>query len=151
MIKSIYVAEQHDAELTSVDRVDVVAGKGIVGDRNFGESNWPGQNVTFIEKEKIDAFNEQYQRDIHESEPRRTVITTGVDLNALVGKEFTVGDVSFIGVELCEPCKGIGDKLATDSMSGPAVVKALVGNAGLRTNALNDGQFAVGMRFELAN
>lgn len=151
MIKSIYIAEQHDAELCSVEQVQVIAGKGIVGDRNFGESNWPGQNVTFIEKEKIDVFNEQHQRNIHESDPRRTVITTGVDLNSLVGKEFTVGGVRFIGVELCEPCKGIGDKLATDTMSGPAVVKALVGNAGLRTNALNDGQFAVGMPLELDN
>ncbi len=149
MIKAIYIATQHDADLSSVDRVDVVAGKGIVGDRNFGKSNWPGQNVTFIEKEKIDAFNTQYQRDIHESDPRRTVITTGVDLNALVGKEFTVGNVRFMGVELCEPCKGIGDKLATDTMSGPAVVKAFVGNGGLRTNALGDGQIAVGMPFEI--
>lgn len=148
MIKSIYIAKQHDAELSSAVQVDVIAGKGIVGDRNFGKSDWPGQNVTFIEKEKIDAFNEQHQRDIHESQPRRTVVTAGVDLNALVGKEFRVGSARFRGVELCEPCKGIGDKLATNTMSGPAVVKALAGNAGLRTDALNDGQFAVGMPFE---
>ncbi len=148
MIKSIYIAAEHKAPVKSVEQVELVAGKGIVGDRNFGKSQWPGQNVTFIEAEKVAAFNAEHQRELHESDLRRTVITQGVDLNALEGKEFQIGDVRFIGVELCEPCAGIGELLATEDMPKQAVVKAFLHKAGLRANVLNDGRMSVGMSIE---
>ena len=43
--------------------------------------------------------------EITAAESRRNVLTRGIDLNALVGKRFRVGDVECVGVELCEPCK----------------------------------------------
>ncbi|MFK8019808.1 MAG: MOSC domain-containing protein [Pseudomonadales bacterium] len=145
MIKSIYVAAKHGDPLTSVKQIELIAGKGIVGDRNFAQSEWPGQNLTLIEREQVDAFNQNHQRSIDESDPRRTVVTQNVDLNSLVGKEFAIGSVRLLGVELCEPCKGIGEQLATDTMTGPEVVKAFVHKAGLRTDVLCDGVIEVGM------
>jgi MOSC domain-containing protein YiiM len=38
------------------------------------------------------------------SGPRRNLVTRGVDLNALVGKRFYVGECELAGIELCEPC-----------------------------------------------
>lgn len=149
MIKSIYTASEHGQELESVQSIELVAGKGIVGDRNFDKSMWPGQNLTLIEREEIDAFNRDHDRSIHESDPRRTVITENERLNDLVGKEFSIGSVRLLGVELCEPCKGIGEQLATEDMDGPAVVKAFVHKAGLRTDVLCDGRIEVGMNIKI--
>ena len=38
------------------------------------------------------------------AESRRQVATRGVDLNALVGRRFNVGELECEGMELCEPC-----------------------------------------------
>lgn len=147
MIKAIYTASKPGEALQAIDSVQLRAGKGVVGDRNFNKSRWPGQNLTFIEREKIEAFNQRYSMQFHESDLRRTVITEGVDLNALEGKEFSVGNIRFYGVELCEPCKGIGERLANEAMTGPEIVRAWVHKAGLRTNVLDDGVLRVGEQF----
>jgi MOSC domain-containing protein YiiM len=65
-------------------------------------------------------------------------MTRGIDVNALVGKQFRIGDVECVGVELCEPCSHL------QSMTKPGVLKGLVHRAGLNADVLNDGEIAVG-------
>src|SRR2546430_1857264 len=36
--------------------------------------------------------------------PRRNLVTEGVDLEALIGRQFTVGEVVMVGVRDCPPC-----------------------------------------------
>jgi MOSC domain-containing protein YiiM len=74
-------------------------------------------------------------------------VTQGVRLNQLVGKEFTIGDVRFYGVELCEPCGSLGKALANDSLTPAQVVKAWVHSGGLRANVLSTGILRLGMTF----
>lgn len=147
MIKAIYVTGAHSGTQESVDEVDVVLGCGIVGDRNFDEADWPGQNVTFVESEEIERFNQTYEQNIDLSATRRNIVTQGIRLNDLVGKEFRVGETRFIGVELCEPCAGLGATLENDKLSKAQVVKAFTHKAGLRANALSNGKLSVGMTF----
>jgi uncharacterized protein YcbX len=59
-------------------RVRVVAGKGIEGDRYFGRADEPGQNVTFIEAEEIEAFQRALGRPIDLSLTGRNIVTRGV-------------------------------------------------------------------------
>ena len=66
------------------------------------------------------------------------MLTRGIDLNALVGKRFRVGEVECVGVELCEPCKHL------ESATHPGVVKGMVHRAGLNADILTDGEIAVG-------
>ena len=66
------------------------------------------------------------------------MLTRGIDVNALVGRRFTIGEVECVGVELCEPCS----LLRAYHPSG--VMKGLVHRAGLNTNSDNDGEIAVG-------
>ena len=77
-------------------------------------------------------------RDRRRRESRRNVLTSGIDLNALVGKRFRVGDVECVGVELCEPCTTLeGDDAARRD-------QGLVHRAGLNADILTDGEIAVG-------
>ena len=77
----------------------------------------------------------------------RNVVTRGVRLNDLVGREFLVGSLRFRGAELCEPCLGLGEALATADLPPPSVVKRWLRKGGLRAVALSTGELSVGAKF----
>lgn len=129
--------------------VRIVAGSGIEGDRHFGRHDDDGQNISFIEAEEIEGFYRDQGLPPDLSTTGRNVVVRGIRLNALVGKEFTVGGLRFRGRELCEPCLGLGQRLATPAMAPPQVVKRLVAKGGLRADALSSGELAVGARFDI--
>ncbi|WP_289286627.1 MULTISPECIES: MOSC domain-containing protein [unclassified Methylophaga] len=149
MIHTIYIAEHNLGKQFKVDKVDLIMGKGIVGDRNFDRAQWPGQNITFIEMEEIEAFNNNYQQRIQLADTRRNVITQGIRLNDLVDKEFLIGGVRFKGIELCEPCATLGKLISNDTIAKKDVVKAFMHKSGLRADVLSDGEIHAGMTFEV--
>jgi len=118
---------------------------GITGDRHFKKLKYPGQNITFIEIESIEKYNSKFSQNIEIGATRRNIITKGVDLNALVGKEFSIGEARFRGVELCEPCSVLGKLLENKNISSAKVVKAFVGSGGLRADVIGSGIIAIGM------
>jgi MOSC domain-containing protein YiiM len=130
--------------------VRVVAGAGIEGDRYFDTHDEPGQNVTFVEAEAIEAFAQKHGQPVDLSATGRNVVTRGVRLNELVGREFVVGSVRFRGVELCEPCLTLGEALASPTLSPARVVKHWVHRGGLRADALTSGELSVGAGFNSA-
>jgi MOSC domain-containing protein YiiM len=132
------------------DRIEVVAGSGIRSDRYFDAHDEPGQNITFIEAEEIEAFASRTGLDVKASATGRNVVTRGIRLNALVGKTFEVGGLRFRGVDLCEPCLTLGQSLASGTLLPAAVVKEWIRRAGLRADALSSGTLAVGARFQMA-
>src|SRR6266487_3697432 len=77
------------------------AGKGLVGNRYyFDDGAKPGQALTLIAAEALEAMASEHGIEITAAESRRNVLTRGIDLNALVGKRFRVGAVECVGVEL---------------------------------------------------
>ncbi|MEO8677377.1 MAG: MOSC domain-containing protein [Casimicrobiaceae bacterium] len=145
-VERIFLAAKPGEEQVEVDRVNVTAEAGIAGDRYFGAKDEPGQNITLVEAEAIEAFFAEVGRPGDLSCTRRNIVTRGVRLNALVGKEFTIGSVRARGVELCEPCRGLGSLLASAGLSTPEVVKRFVHRAGLRADILSSGNIAVGSK-----
>jgi MOSC domain-containing protein YiiM len=122
-----------------VERVQAHAGKGLVGNRYyFKEGAEPGQALTLIAAEALDAMAAEHGIQITGAESRRNVLTRGIDLNALVGKRFRVGNVDCVGVELCHPCKHL------ESLTQPGVIKGLVNRGGLNADIVSDGEIAVG-------
>lgn len=142
----IFVRRSPGGPQTELDRATVVAGAGIEGDRYFGCNDEPGQNVTLIEAEEIESFIAEYRRPNDLSITGRNLVTRAIRLNELVGREFMVGDVRLRGVELCEPCLGLGDALAKPELPAAKVVRRLVHRAGLRADALSSGVIAVGAK-----
>lgn len=128
-------------------RVELSAGAGIVGDRYFGRADEPGQNITLIEAEVLEAFALAHHRAIDFSISRRNVITRGLRLNELVGREFQLGGLRLRGVELCEPCAGLGQSLASVELPAPAIVRYFLRRGGLRADVLSSGTLSVGDGF----
>ena len=144
----IHIAAAASMEMEELTAATLVAGKGIEGDRYFGRADEPGQNVTFVEAEEIEAFLRSCDRLLDLSATGRNIVTRGVRLNDLVGKEFIVGQVRFRGVELCEPCNGFGRAMASAGVSPAQVVKRMLHRAGLRADALSTGEIARGATVE---
>ena len=80
--------------MQSVDEVRAVPGRGLEGDRYFDHPKMePKRELTLVEAEAIEAFRAECQIDFRLDGTRRNLITRGVPLNLLVGKEFWIGDV----------------------------------------------------------
>jgi MOSC domain-containing protein YiiM len=124
---------------TPVERVRAVAGSGLEGNRYFFQGDAPpGRALTLIAAEALAEGAAESGIELGAAESRRNVLTSGIDLNALVGVRFRVGDVECVGVELCEPCTTL------EGLTRPGVIKAYVHRAGLNADILTDGEIAVG-------
>ena len=144
-VKAIFVAAEREAPLEARDEVRAVPGRGLEGDRYFAKagtystSDGPHREVTFIESEAIAAAERDEDLRIRPELTRRNILTEGVALNHLVGREFRVGALRFQGIRLCEPCRHM------EALSGvPGARKALVHRGGLRAQILDEGVLRVG-------
>lgn len=151
IVEHIFVASQPRMPQIELDEADVVAGKGIAGDHNFANRTAAGQNITLVEAEEVEAFLSRFNRPRIMSITRRNLVTRGVRLNDLVGKQFAVGSVKLRGVELCEPCMILGKSLATDALPAAKVIEHFVHRAGLRADVLTDGTIAKGAPIVIAS
>jgi hypothetical protein len=127
--------EPDDFPIVEVPMIHCVAGHGISGDRFFDyKESYKGQ-ITFF---ALEVFNELCRvlelRDRSAALVRRNVITRGVDLNELIGQEFTLQDVRFRGTEECRPCYWMDRAIA------PGAEQFLKGRGGLRAHILSDGK-----------
>lgn len=141
-ILSIYLGSEPVKPLQSMPSAQLEAGRGIVGDRyyagtgTFSETlaGTPDVEMTLIAQEEIDAFNAVAGRSCTGADFRRNLVTLGVDLNDLVGKEFRVGDdVVLKGMRLCEPCAHLAGLL------GKEIMDHMVHKAGLRAQIVSGG------------
>jgi MOSC domain-containing protein YiiM len=98
-----------------------------------------------IEEEALEAAARDYEVEIAADESRRNVLTCGVALNHLVGREFQIGDVRLRGLKLCEPCTHL------QQLTGKPMIKALLHRGGLRAEILSGGVIKVGDRITEVN
>ncbi len=136
-VLSVAVSAGEPARL--LEEARALAGRGLKGDRHVtGQGTFPsgppGSALTLIEAEVCESFDPP----LGPSDHRRNVVTRGIDLNALVGREFTIGDVHCRGMRLCEPCTVV------QRYVGRPVLRALVHRGGLRADILHDGTIRVG-------
>jgi len=126
-----------ESPLTRREHVEAVAGRGLHGDRYWaghGTFGGPGRGyeLTLVEAEVLDAL------DLPWEQARRNVVTRGIDLNALVGRRFALGDVECVGRRLAEPCAHL------ERLARPGLLRPLVHRGGLRADILVGGPLAVG-------
>jgi MOSC domain-containing protein YiiM len=138
-VEEINVRETSEAAAVPVQRVRLVSGCGLEGDRYYAPAGaGSGEALTLIAAEALEGLEADTGIRLSAADSRRQVLPPGIDLNALVGREFTVGSVRCRGVELCEPCAHL------QSVTQDGVLKGLVHRGGLRADVLNDGDVAVG-------
>jgi MOSC domain-containing protein YiiM len=139
-VEGIFVTSVHGQLPASVQSIRALAGRGLEGNRYFfdGGDAPPGRAVTLIAAEAVEALEREHGISLEAAATRRNVVTRGIDVNALVGKRFRIGDVECVGVELCEPCAHL------QSLTKPGVIKGLTHRGGLNADILSDGEISVG-------
>jgi MOSC domain-containing protein YiiM len=138
-VAGILVAPAAEAAMVRVETARAVEGHGLEGDRyrdGRGTFSGPGRGyqLTLVEAEVLEDVGLPWEQ------ARRNIVTRGVDLNALVGRRFTVGEVQCIGRRLAEPCSHL------ERLSGPGILRPLVHQGGLRADILSSGVVATGDR-----
>lgn len=115
------------------------ADRGLVGDRFYHHKLHHKGQVTFF---AWNVFEEMLQAlgrtDVPPSAMRRNILISGVDLNTLIGKTFSVGDVHFEGVQEASPCEWMNRAVASGARD------FLRGRGGLRARILQSGVLRCG-------
>src|SRR4029077_16416870 len=142
-IEFIYIAPAATAPALSVKEALAVPGVGLGGDRyalrqgTFYKPE-PDFELTLIEAEAIEALKRDYNVDLPPGEARRNLVTRGVALNHLVGRDFQIGEVKAHGIRLCEPCDHL------QRLTGRQLIKGLRHRGGLRAQILTQGAIRIG-------
>ena len=142
-VVSIFIAREAAIPMESKEEVKAVVGQGLEGDRYFdGTGHWSktpgvGREVTLIEIEAIEALESERNIAITPGATRRNVVTRGVPLNHLVGREFQLGAVRLRGTRLCEPCTYL------ESLTQQGVLSGLIHRGGLRAEIVTGGTIRV--------
>ncbi len=150
-LEGIFVAEHKGEALRSLEAVEAVAGQGLLGDRYYrraGTFSKPGhadREVTLIEIEAIEALEREGDLRVQPGQARRNLVTRGVPLNHLVGREFAVGPVRLRGIRLCEPCGHL------EALTVKGIQQGLCHRGGLRAQVVQGGIVRAGDAIRLCD
>jgi MOSC domain-containing protein YiiM len=129
--------------MVEVDRVQAVSGRGLVGDRYFERPSGHKGQVTFFAEETWRQLCRKFAISDRGPEVfRRNVLVSDADLNSLVGVEFEVQGVRFLGTEYCKPCIWMDQAFAPGTLATLSAWTA----GGLRTRVLSDGWLTAAKR-----
>jgi Uncharacterized protein conserved in bacteria len=140
------IAANNNQPIIEVDSIEVLANKGIVGDRHFHDFNDPYNQLSLIESENIDEYNIKFGLNIPYINFRRNVITKGIKLNGLIEKKLKIGNVELKAVELCRPCRHL-----TEMLDQKNILKEFMRKGGLRCQILTSSKINIGDKIELIN
>ena len=138
-IIEIGITGESNKEIEKAKSIEVVSGKGIKGDRYFHDFNEEGNQLTLIESENIDYYNKTFNTNFKYLEFRRNLVTQNIQLNNLIGKKLSIGEIKIKAHDLCRPCKNLQEKLGKDN-----IIKEFLRRGGLRCEILNSGNITIG-------
>ena len=135
----IGITEKNNQEIERKETVEVVASKGIIGDRYFHDFNGDREQITLIESENIDYYNKNFNTNFNYLDFRRNIVTKDIELNSLIGKTIQVGKIKLKVNDLCRPCKNLQNRLGQNN-----IIKEFLKRGGLRCEILTSGFINVG-------
>lgn len=142
-VAEIYVAPNSAGEMVSIPEVRAFADRGLEGDRFFRDS-WNAVSrsdkaVSLIEDEVLQLAAKELGMESIANLTRRNIVTRGVPLIELLGREFTLGGARMRGIRLFEPC---GHLVKVTKL--PGIFKVLEHRSGLKAAILSDGVIRIG-------
>ena len=138
------VTKNHNQQIIEVNEINLIAGKGIVGDRYFKDYNNPFNQFSIIESENIDEYNLKNKLNIPYLNFRRNIITKGIKLNDLLEKRIKIGSIELEVIDLCRPCRYLSEKLNKND-----VIKEFLRKGGIRCQIINNGKIYLGDQIKI--
>ena len=140
------ITKDNNKKIQDVKEIEVLANKGIIGDRHFQEYNDPYCQLSLIESENIDYFNNKYNLKIPYIDFRRNIVTQGIKLNDFVGKKLLVGNVKVEGMDFCRPCRHL-----TEMLNHKNILKEFLRKGGLRCQILTSAKIFINDEIKVLN
>jgi MOSC domain-containing protein YiiM len=131
VLTEIWMTSEAAAPMRRVPSARLLAGRGLEGDRYaLGGGTWAQypdleKQLTLIDAADVAAVAAEVGVPLTPGDTRRNLVTAGVDLPALVGRWFAVGDALLFGVKRCPPCTHL------ERLTGARLVKAMVHRGGI--------------------
>lgn len=122
----------------------LVAGAGLDGDRYaLGGGTWARypdleKQLTLIDRDDVAALAADVDAELSPGDTRRNLVTAGVDLPALVGRWFAVGDALLFGIKRCPPCAHL------ERLTGVKLVQAMLHRGGINAAVFGGAEIAEG-------
>ena len=138
-IEAINITNISEENTFYVNQAILEKGKGIINDRYYDNFKEKKEQVTLINLEEINNFNNQIKQNIDAKNFRRNIIVSGINLNKLLNKKIKINQVTLKIHEICQPCKYL-----QNSLKIPDLVKMLVNKSGVRAEILTSGSLSVG-------
>ena len=135
----IGISESYNKNIKQKEIIDLIAGKGIIGDRYFRDFNGENEQITLIESENIDYYNNKFKKNFNYLDFRRNIVTKSIQLNDLIGKNLIIGEIKLRVNDLCRPCKDLQNKLGENN-----IIKEFLRKGGVRCEILTSGRIQVG-------
>ena len=139
IVFKIGITEINNKEIENKETIEVIASKGIIGDRYFHDFNGDREQITLIESENIDYYNQTFNTNFNYLQFRRNIVTKNIQLNDLLGKTITIGNIKLKVNDLCRPCKDLQKRLGKDN-----IIKEFLRRGGLRCEILSSGTINIG-------
>ena len=127
------------ADLQSVSEAVVIADRGLHGDHKVTGRAGSKRQVTLIQYEHLLAVAGLLHRErVPPDVVRRNLVVSGINLLALKGKSFRVGEVLLEFSGPCEPCSRM------EWVLGPGGFNAMRGHGGITAKVIEGGTIRVG-------
>jgi MOSC domain-containing protein YiiM len=146
-VEAIAITGDAEGVMRAVPEARAIAGAGLEGDRyavgagTFSGGGNAGRALTLIEAEAI-AELAAAGVEIEPIDARRNLVVSGIELDALIGRRFRVGEVICRGARRCEPCAHL------QRLTEPGTLRGLVHRGGLRADLLSGGTIRRGDEVE---
>ena len=137
-IKAINITNLSGERTIYVNQAILKRNKGIINDRYYENFKNRYEQVTLIESENIDYFNETVKNKFKYKDFRRNIITSGIDLNDTINKKIQINDVILKVHQLCQPCRYLQNKLNIKNL-----VKLLVNKSGVCAEVVESGKISM--------
>jgi MOSC domain-containing protein YiiM len=143
-VTEIWLAGAAAAPMRRVPTGLLVAGVGLDGDRYaLGGGTWAQypdleKQLTLIDRDDVAAVSAEVGVELTPGDTRRNLVTEAVDLPALVGRWFAVGDALLFGMKRCPPCAHL------ERLTGAKLVKAMLYRGGINAAVFGDAEIAEG-------
>lgn len=147
-VERVFVAAAGGETMRSVDAVQALAGRGLEGDRYATRRGyWTDVDecqVTLIAAEDLDGISESSGVAVQDGQHRRNIVTRGLDLRALAGRTFRIGEATFAFDRPRPPCRYI------EAITEPGMTRALAARrGGICVRVVEPGRVRVGDTIEV--
>lgn len=136
-VEWIGIRSEKRAEVVSVTSVMLDPANGMQGDHYAGQSG--KRQVTLMQAEHLPAIASMLHCDqVKPEQLRRNIVVSGINLLALKGKSFRLGEAILEFTGLCHPCSRMEENL------GVGGYNAMRGHGGITARVISPGKVQIG-------